>query len=228
MAVQGWAVLGHNVVVLVGSWQKWTVNPCGPRTREQWFPQFAPYFSQILRDNCSSEFQAFLGEADLWPNHRINSVVSCILDHVDESGKAQMAAASVLLGILPTILGMVGSNITEVGLLALRQPILAMLLSLGAPVVSPIRSFDYRSPVEILKIKPDAVQAFTKWQQQIYLAKYTIAVAAIGNVVHVIWQLCMYSVCVFSGSTWWLPALYVLLPLLILGALIVPCLMHSI
>lgn len=29
-----WAVLGHNVVVLVGSWQKWSTNPCGPRTRE--------------------------------------------------------------------------------------------------------------------------------------------------------------------------------------------------
>ncbi|EUC46108.1 hypothetical protein COCMIDRAFT_36196 [Bipolaris oryzae ATCC 44560] len=179
-----------------------------PRNFQQWFPQFAPYFSQILRDNCSSEYQAFLGEPDLWPNHRINTVVSCMLNHIDESGKAQMAAASVLLGILPTILGMVGSNITEVGLLALRQPILAILLSLGAPVVSPIRSFDYRSPVDILKTIPDAIQAFTKCQQQIYLVKYMIAVAAIGNVVHVIWQLCVYSVCVFSGSTWWLPALW--------------------
>ncbi|EMD89699.1 hypothetical protein COCC4DRAFT_113968, partial [Bipolaris maydis ATCC 48331] len=175
---------------------------------QQWFPQFAPYFSPILRDNCSAEYQAFLGEPNLWPNHRINDVVSCMLNHIDESGKAQMAAASVLLGILPTILGMVGSNITEVGLLALRQPILSILLSLGAPVVSPIRSFEYRSPAEMLKTKPDAVQAFTKWQQQIYLVKYVIAVAAIGNVVHVIWQLCVYSVCVFSGSTWWLPALW--------------------
>ncbi|KAH7125147.1 hypothetical protein B0J11DRAFT_433685 [Dendryphion nanum] len=179
-----------------------------PGNFQQWFPQFAPYFSRVLRDNCSSEFQAYLEKPDPWPNYHINSVVSCILAHFDESGKAQLAVSSVLLGILPTILGMVGSNTTEIGLLALRRPIFAILLSLGAPVLSPTRSFEYRSPVEMLKTKPDGLPAFTKWQRRLCPIKYITTVVAIGNIVHVTWQLCEYSVCVFSASTWWLPALW--------------------
>jgi hypothetical protein len=29
-----WAVLRYNVVVLVGAWQKWPANLCGPRSCE--------------------------------------------------------------------------------------------------------------------------------------------------------------------------------------------------
>lgn len=96
-----------------------------------------------MRENCSSVYHDYLTLSDPWANYHVNNVVSCVLDHFDESGKAQLAAASVLLGLLPTILGMVGSNTVEIGLLALQRPVLAFLLSLGAPVISPIRSFEY-------------------------------------------------------------------------------------
>jgi hypothetical protein len=53
------------------------------------------------------------------------------------------------------------------------------------------------------------VPAFIGWSRLLYFAKYATTALAITNVVHVIWKFCMYSVCVFSRSTWWLPALYV-------------------
>lgn len=180
-----------------------------PQAFQQWFPQFAPYFSRILRDNCSSEHHDFLTQPDPWTNYHANIVVSCILGHFDESGKAQLAAASVLLGLLPTILGMVGSNTTEIGLLALRQPVFAFLLSLGAPVISPIRSFEYRDPFELLQFKKNDIRPFVNRRQLLYCIEYVVIFAAIGNVIHVTWQLCVYSLCAFSGSTQWLPALYV-------------------
>lgn len=181
-----------------------------PKQFEQWFPQFAPYFAQILRNNCSTEYHAFLTELDPWPNYHANLVVSCILGRFDESGKAQLAASSVLLGLLPTILGMVGSNTTEIGLLALRQPFLAFLLSLGAPVLSPVRSFEYRDPAELLKNKQEGIQIFVTWRQHLYLVEYLVALIAIGNTAHLIWQLCVYSPCVFAASTQWVPAMYVI------------------
>ncbi|KAL6415677.1 hypothetical protein AUP68_02243 [Ilyonectria robusta] len=179
-----------------------------PQAFQQWFPQFAPYFSRILRDNCSSEYHDFLTLPDPWTNYHANMVVSCILGHFDESGKAQLAAASVLLGLLPTILGMVGSNTTEIGLLALRQPVFAFLLSLGAPVISPIRSFEYRDPFELLQLKKDDIRPFVNWRRLLYFVEYLVTFTAVGNVVHVTWQLSVSSLCAFSGSSQWLPAFW--------------------
>ena len=84
-------------------------------------------------------------------DHNISDVVSCILEHFDESGIAQIATSSELLGQLPTILAMVGLSTNEIGLLALRRLDLAILVSLGAPVISPLRSFGCRNPLEIVK-----------------------------------------------------------------------------
>lgn len=175
-----------------------------PRKFGSFFPQFAPYLSRILRDNCTDEHQAYLTQPDPWANYHANNVVSCLLDHFDESGKAQLAVSSVLLGLLPTILGMVGSSTSEIGLLALRRPVLAFLLSFGSPVVSHIRSFEYRDPIEVLQPKEGSIPKDVVRHRRILLLEYVVTLVAIGNMVHVIYQLCWYSVCAFSASTPWL------------------------
>jgi hypothetical protein len=133
--------------------------------------------------------------------------VSFVLENFNESGKAQLAVSSVLLGLLPTILGIMGSNATGIGILALQRPLFAMLSSFGAPLISSTRSFEYRHPVEMMQTKSEGVPAFTGWSRLVYFAKYATTGVAIANVAHVVWQLCLYSLCVFSGNTWWLPAL---------------------
>ena len=52
-----------------------------------------------------------------------------------------MAAASVLLGLVPTILGLAGSSTVGIGLVALQYPFLALLLGIASPAVNPLRTF---------------------------------------------------------------------------------------
>lgn len=197
----------------------------------QWFPQFRPYFAEKIDTVCASVYYEYETQLDPWANYHANLVVSCILENFDEAGKAQLATSSVLLGLMPTVLGMVGSNSKEIGLLVQRHPILATLISVGAPVISPIRSFEYRDPLELLRPKREKkksirtrglVLRLTKWFSPVgrvikwfkWLRKwffrpwaYLCAIGAILNTSHVIWQLCMHSAIGFSADFNWIPGL---------------------
>ncbi|KAF4614371.1 hypothetical protein G7Y89_g15367 [Cudoniella acicularis] len=132
-------ILGHNADIVAA----------GPPHFQQWFPQFASGLERTLQEACSIEFQHYyLNEVGLYANIEnplgslANVVVDCMLSNTSESAKANFASAVVLLGIMPTTLGLVGSNTVETAFLALRRPILALLLASGAPTVSPLCTFD--------------------------------------------------------------------------------------
>ena len=115
-----------------------------------------------MLDNCSFVFDEYLNGSspDCLPRHvgcLPGNVVNCILNNAPESLKANTAAAAVLLGLLPTTLSLVGSSTIETGLLALRRPALAGLLAAGAPAVSPIRTFEYCDPKDILRTHGDDI-----------------------------------------------------------------------
>lgn len=61
----------------------------------------------------------------------MSDVAECLLDKTPEVFKAGMAAASVMLGLLPTILSLAGSSTVEVGLVALRRPLACFTLGNG-------------------------------------------------------------------------------------------------
>ncbi|EMR72813.1 hypothetical protein UCREL1_128 [Eutypa lata UCREL1] len=84
-----------------------------------------------------------------------DGVIRCILNDVGEDAKVNMAAASVFLGLLPSILSFAGLRTIETGLLAQRRPLLALITGFGAPAVSPLHAFDYHNgPVELLSDAP--------------------------------------------------------------------------
>jgi hypothetical protein len=69
-----------------------------------------------------------------------------------------MASADVVLSLLPTILPQLGSSTPELTLLLLstRGQLLACLSSVGAPAVSPVRTFEYYDSVATLYIGDEA------------------------------------------------------------------------
>ena len=71
----------------------------------------------------------------------ITDVAECLLQNTPEIVRADMAAASVLLGLVPTILGLAGSSTVGIGLVALQYPFLALLLGIASPAVNPLRTF---------------------------------------------------------------------------------------
>jgi hypothetical protein len=57
----------------------------------------------------------------------------CLLDHIDEIGKAKLSVCSVILGLLPVVLPTIGPKVDEISSLALQRPILALLMSSRSP-----------------------------------------------------------------------------------------------
>ncbi|KAI8944046.1 hypothetical protein F4801DRAFT_595243 [Xylaria longipes] len=176
---------------------------------DHWYPQYADHFTGVARNSCSVAIQRYQ-EGD--PPDLVDGcenvltqvqcasagVIACLLEHTTEEIKANMAAAAVVLGLLPTTLSLASSSTAEIGLLALRRPILALLLATGAPAVSPIRAFEYREPIHMLREEPADSQPW-----------------ATANLVQVSWELGTHTVISFSSDNSYLPLLWYLLTLII-------------
>lgn len=198
-----------------------------PTHFQKWYPQFETRFDGILHTNCSEEFDRYMTETPQpgCSNCLAGAVVTCILEAFDENGKAMLATAGVLLGLLPTTLSLVGSSNIETGVLALRRPFLAFLLALGSPAVSPIRTFDYRSPRELLQRSPDnyhvkMVRLSGTMRRVTLSLEYLFTIVAIVNLAHVTWELSLRTVTAVAAVTDYLPILWVATSIIIhmLGA----------
>ncbi|KAB8273842.1 hypothetical protein BDV30DRAFT_238369 [Aspergillus minisclerotigenes] len=225
---------------------------------EAWYPQLGSRLNAIMLRNCKEQLEYYrndsapynscvscqaeavetcLENAPEWLKEsmavgvgcRTEAVETCILENSPEWIKSNMAAASVLLGLLPTILSLAGSSTAETGLLAQRRPFLAFLLAAGAPAVSPIRTFDYRDPLQVVCTSSDSVrllpalQSRRTWRFAIILIQYLLAASAVVNVAHTSWQLGVQTLCSFSTETTFHPLLWTFSALIIhiLGAIAV-------
>lgn len=135
-------------------WLSFVLGTLAINTRfEQFYPQYGSYFSNIRDTYCASEYsnqQAnYKNKTDI--TGPCPQLFDCILQHTSEEVKGNMASATVLLGLMPTILIFLSSSMTETALLARRRPLLAFLLACGSPAVDPIPSFVYPNPTEYLR-----------------------------------------------------------------------------
>ena len=103
------------------------------------------------------------------------------------------------------VLSILGSHTSETALLSAKRPLLGFLLSLGAPIVTPLRAFEQRDPRDFLLIP-----ASERWQQPklkpaaekvLCFVEYTVALAAIANVTHATLQLAFMSTAVVLSCT---------------------------
>lgn len=157
---------------------------------------------------------------DLYPparpglSSRIDPVIDCLLVNTTESSKANMAAAAVTLGLLPTILGLAGSNIMETSILALRRPLLALILSAASPSVSSIWSSEYRDPSKVLaaslrrRVRIEQTAASIRRATFVCILEYFVALGALANIAHTTWQLCQRVVFSFAPEIIYGPILF--------------------
>lgn len=75
--------------------------------------------------------------------------------------KASLATAGVVLGLLPALLAVLSPSISELVLLSSQRPLLASILSLGAPRVLQRRIFEYEDPFELIEA-PEAAKVTTR------------------------------------------------------------------
>ncbi|KAH8900292.1 hypothetical protein GQ53DRAFT_816307 [Thozetella sp. PMI_491] len=201
-----------------------TLAPVPPHF-QQWFPNFGDAFDEIMQQNCSLEYQEYLqGASPLCPDNShprcvAGRVVDCVLEATTESRKANMAAGAVLLGVMPTTLVFASPSTLETGLLAMRRPILALLVGAGSPAISPLHSLKYRKVQDMLD--PPALPVPGCVSTLLVPVQYLVAIGATANIIHTTLQLCAYIVCSFAPEVSYLPALWAILsvPLHMAGAL---------
>lgn len=124
-----------------------------------------------------------------------------MLSSVSETIKADMASASVLLGLMPTILASIGPTVAELSLLSLRRPFLTFLISLGSPGINPGRVTTYEDPFALSDPYTGALivpRIRRPWSVIIAMVQYLLAATAAFNV----WQL-SYILGVHSVISWW-------------------------
>lgn len=183
----------------------------------EWYPQFQDHFYNATHDNCSAQYDAYL-YGPPQPHHPqavASDLIQCILDaspYFTQAIGANMAAAAVLLGLLPTILAFVGSSTAEISLLGLRRPIFALCIATGAPATSPIRAHEYDDPIKKLlhgstgQIDDIYARGLMKqWAKAtVSILEFTLLGLALANVIELAMELGYRTVSSFAPVQTWL------------------------
>jgi hypothetical protein len=174
--------------------------PSAPVLFYDFFPQFGHILGEIFTTGCHSQIQAYHASTNI-SNLEITgwAVIDCLYNVSDAGRQITYAGTGVLLGLLPTILSIFGSNTWETALLSTKRPFLSFLLALGAPVVTPTRLFDSTDAREFLSVPsaerlklPLPTTLFS--QRLLCVIEYALALAAIANVTSIAVQLAVMAV----------------------------------
>ncbi|TLD19784.1 hypothetical protein PspLS_09454 [Pyricularia sp. CBS 133598] len=139
----------------------------------------------------------------------ISPVIICIFVTLSEHRKAELGASTFSLGLLlPTILQSLGSTPPETALLSLRRPLLAMLLALGSPSVTAMKTSKLiASFKDLVEKRPTTISAFRwnyvtkRWRVALSTAEYVVAIASAANVVYLAYQLGFHAIVIFAPET---------------------------
>ncbi|KAK0727708.1 hypothetical protein B0T26DRAFT_637215 [Lasiosphaeria miniovina] len=191
---------------------------------QQWYPQFGWIFDYTLHANCSDQLAKYrAGVKNYTEIDRVGGggtlsaltqpVVQCILANISEYLKGQMATSQVLLGVMPTILSLIGPGTDETAtfLLVGRRPLLFLLLSLGTSSVYFERAFKYPDPSQILADHPLRLQQPAPCgpiRAAIIAGEYLLALAAVTNIVVVCKDLGIKTICIFWSDFIFAPMLW--------------------
>lgn len=183
----------------------------------RYFPLLSDNFRSALHDNCTTEYNNFL-RGSLPGQEQTSLLVSsalatCIMDskYVTSAMLANMQSAGVLLGILPTVLAMLGSNTVEIALISLRRPLFAACLAAASPAASPVHGSQFYDPIAALKQRAGHVKipGFGPMVRSIVVTvEWLLVLAALGNVVELGMELGVWTVSSWATKQRYLPLLW--------------------
>ena len=118
---------------------------------EHWYPFYSVNMRDIAGPHCYPNYTHGDFPEYRYPQSLCAKMSTCLLQNTDEFSKADMQSATIILGLMPTILSYFGSKAGEMSLLSARRPILTALLAFGAPAVFTTRPFELDDPAASLK-----------------------------------------------------------------------------
>lgn len=189
-----------------------------PLKYQHWYHNTEPQLKILSEGVCNLSLAAYLG--DTTARTTLGPVVSycwthsnCLLATANAGNTQSYASASILLGLMPTILSMVGPSVAEITLLALHRPLLSLLLSLGAPALFPMRFLTWVDPLHVKEPKAGAwiiPRLSRRWKIALSIAQYVLAAAAVAVNFYTAWTLGVRTVLVWLCDRSYWPVLWVL------------------
>ncbi|KAF1966708.1 hypothetical protein BU23DRAFT_485887 [Bimuria novae-zelandiae CBS 107.79] len=203
-----------------------TALPVRPLKFQTFYPQLHDVLAEVSAGPCLVSLQAYEGNLtarkELTQYGGVGNYCylhnDCLHSTIYESSKSNMAAASVLLGLTPTILTSFGPAIAEIALLSSRRPLLSWLLSMGAPAAFPSRFLAFENPVELLR-RPERPGTLSVPHKPVRFAfilsvlQYVLAVVAIVNLIATSLELGLKTVVSWRCSVSWLPLMWAFTPI---------------
>ncbi len=182
----------------------------------------------MSQKTCNASLKAFEGDAA--SQQLLGPVGSycyehsnCILKNVAESINANMAGTTVVLGLIPTILASLGPTVGEMALLSWRQPVLSLLLSMGAPAIYPSRIMQSEDPSKLLLPTTDSVTSLMPRASSrvaagaVTVFKYVVSAAAIADLLLTLWEHCTKTILTWDCGNPLMPLVWSLLPVAVLA-----------
>ncbi|KAK7924295.1 hypothetical protein PG985_006349 [Apiospora marii] len=165
---------------------------------QRFFPAWNDGLQVWLHSDCASQLQ------DYQRGKSAYHAIDCLLQHFPEFRKAEMAVSSVILGLIPVVIQQLGATTIEIGALSLRRPLLSAILALGSPAVIPKRAGDYtpqsvgwnggnnnnnNNGQVVTESSGVAMRKYILWHGVLHYAVYAAALASLGNVAYLSYQL---------------------------------------
>ena len=175
----------------------WFPRPTVPQF-QYWFPKYSELLSNSSNGACNatySDYQtAYNAPDDSYDSSLLLSTCyrheDCILQNVSLDIMANFQSATVILGLMPTVLSTIGPSVAEISLVSRHRPILSFLISMGAPAIWPTRVFEYNNPTDLLVGVTSSstgklqLQSLSYWLALFTSAlQYLLAAGSVANII---------------------------------------------
>jgi hypothetical protein len=179
-----------------------------------WYSDYGAVFHNTSTQTCNETLTEYMADYRNSPSPTCDLHLDCVLGASSESLKAKMASAAIFLGILPSMLSMLGPSMTQLAILSARRPLLSLLISLGAGGFYLDRLFRLETPAEILYLAQGErlIPHINSSRVGILvgLLEYVLAAAAVLNTVNLAVRIGDRTIMSFACNLWFLPLIWVL------------------
>ena len=194
-----------------------------PLKFDDWYSEYQVELNTVSTTVCNLSLKAYQG--DMAARIALGPVedycwahMDCMMSTISEHIKASFSGTSILLGLAPTTLSLLGPSVGEMALISIHRPVLALLLSLGAPAVFPGRFLLWDDP---LRAKEPLTGSFliTPFSRMsaifISLIQYIFAAGAGVNILHAAYRIGVKAVVSWSCANSFWPLVWVVSSLVI-------------
>jgi hypothetical protein len=135
----------------------WFPKPLVPQFRN-WYPKYSEMLSDYSTGACNVTYNDYQTSYNAPAGSYDSSLLliicyqheDCLLENIAPNIMVNFQSATVILGLMPTLLSTIGPSVAEISLVSAHRPILAFLISMGAPAIWPTRIFEYNNPTDLL------------------------------------------------------------------------------